>query len=227
MPPPPKPESLAPTKPASLKVRALQWLAQREHSPVELRGKLMRLAQRAAAADRAGPVAQADPHDAAQGGAQDNSTEDNSPGNSAQSHGAPVDTTRVAMLSGARDDCGASAARSAADDVEAVMTWLTAHGYLSQQRFAESRVHARQARFGNLRITRELQQHGVKLDADAQQALRASEYERASDVWQRKYGSAGLPQDAAARVRQMRFLAGRGFSPEVIRRVLRGSAADD
>jgi regulatory protein len=229
--PPPKPESLAPTKPASLKVRALQWLAQREHSPVELRGKLMRLAQRAAA-DPAGSAAQAEPNDAAHGGAQDNSTEDNStedniPGNSAQSHGAPVDTTRVAKLSGARDDYGASAARSAADDVEAVMTWLTAHGYLSQQRFAESRVHARQARFGNLRITRELQQHGVKLDADAQQALRATEYERASDVWQRKYGSAGLPQDAAARVRQMRFLAGRGFSPEVIRRVLRGSAADD
>ena len=227
MPPPPKPESLAPTKPASLKVRALQWLAQREHSPVELRGKLMRLAQRAAA-DPAGSAAQADPHDASHGGAQDNSTEDNSPeGNSAQSDGARDDTARVAMLSGARDDYGASAARSAADDVEAVMTWLTAHGYLSQQRFAESRVHARQARFGNLRITRELQQHGVKLDADAQQALRATEYERASDVWQRKYGSAGLPQDAAARVRQMRFLAGRGFSPEVIRRVLRGSAADD
>jgi regulatory protein len=204
---------LPPTKPASLKVRALQWLAQREHSPVELRGKLLRLTQRAAAADRAGSASQADPHDGAQGGAQDNRARD--------------DTARVATLSGAHDESGASAARSTSDEVEAVMAWLTANGYLSQQRFAESRVHARQARFGNLRITRELQQHGVKLDADAQQALRATEYERACDVWQRKYGSAGLPQDAAARVRQMRFLAGRGFSPDVIRRVLRGPAADD
>lgn len=228
MPPPPKPESLAPTKPASLKVRALQWLAQREHSPVELRGKLMRLAQRAAAADRAGSAAQADPHDAAPGGAQDNTTRDKSPeGNSTKNHAARVDTTRVATLSGARGDSGAAEARSTSDEVDSVMAWLTAHGYLSQQRFAESRVHARQARFGNLRITRELQQHGVKLDADAQQALRATEYERASEVWQRKYGSGGLPQDAASRVRQMRFLAGRGFSPEVIRRVLRGAAADD
>ena len=190
-------------------MRALQWLAQREHSPVELRGKLMRLAQRAAAADRAAAAELADPHD----GAQDS---------------APADGARDAALDREfDDDPGASAAQSTSADVDAVMAWLIAHGYLSQQRFAESRVHARQGRFGNLRITRELQQHGVKLDAEAQQALRASEYERASDVWQRKYGSAGLPQDAAARVRQMRFLAGRGFSPAVIRRVLRAPPADD
>jgi regulatory protein len=108
-----------------------------------------------------------------------------------------------------------------------VMTWLTAHGYLSQERFVESRVNARQSRFGNLRITRELQQHGAALDADAQQALRASEYDRARDVWQRKYGASGPPQDAATRVRQMRFLTGRGFSTDVIRRVLRAPTHED
>ena len=116
---------------------------------------------------------------------------------------------------------------SLAAEVDAVMAWLTSHGYLSQQRFVESRVNARQARFGNLRITRELQQHGVALDIEAQQALRASEYDRAREVWQRRYGADGAPQDAAARVRQMRFLAGRGFSPEVVRRVLRAPAGDD
>jgi regulatory protein len=197
-------------------VRALQWLAQREHSPVELRGKLMRLALRAASADQAASAAHADLHDGAQGGAHGDAQD-----------AARDDGTRNTALSSALADSGASVTPSTADEVEAVMAWLSAHGYLSQQRFVESRVHARQARFGNLRITRELQQHGVKLDADAQQALRASEYERASDVWQRKYGSGGPPHDAAARVRQMRFLAGRGFSPEVIRRVLRGPAADD
>jgi regulatory protein len=216
VPPPPKLEALAPTKPASLKVRALQWLAQREHSPVELRGKLMRLAQRAAAADQSASAAHAELHEGAQGGAQVNAQ-----------GAARDDGKQDTALGSALADRGTSVTPSTADEVEAVMVWLTTHGYLSLQRFAESRVHARQARFGNLRITRELQQHGVKLDADAQQALRASEYERASEVWQRKYGSGGPPQDAAARVRQMRFLAGRGFSPEVIRRVLRAHAADD
>lgn len=188
---------MAPTKPASLKVRALQWLAQREHSPVELRGKLMRLAQRGATAQRRSGAAgaDADPSDLEAG--------------MVAGHDAPT-------------------AETAAAEVDAVMAWLAAHGYLSQQRFVESRVNARQARFGNLRITRELQQHGVALDAEAQQALRASEYDRARDVWQRRYGAGGPPQDAATRVRQMRFLTGRGFSPEVIRRVLRAPAnADD
>lgn len=175
---------MAPTKPASLKVRALQWLAQREHSPVELRGKLMRLLQRAARADGGGETA-SDP------------------------------------------DADDAARPDAAAEVDAVMHWLAAHGYLSQERFAESRVNARQARFGNLRITRELQQHGVALDADTQQALRASEYDRAREVWRRKYGAAAQPSDAAARVRQMRFLTGRGFSPDVIRRLLRAPAGDD
>jgi regulatory protein len=220
VPPQPKLESLAPTKPASLKVRALQWLAQREHSPVELRAKLMRLAQRAAAADQAASAAHADLYGGAQGGAEGCAL-------GGAQDAARDAGTRDTQFSSALDKPGASGKPSTADEVEAVMVWLTTHGYLSQQRFAESRVHARQARFGNLRITRELQQHGVKLDADAQQALRASEYERASEVWQRKYGSGGPPQDAAARVRQMRFLAGRGFSPEVIRRVLRAPAADD
>jgi regulatory protein len=194
---------LAPTKPASLKVRALQWLAQREHSPVELRGKLMRLLQRGAAARRPGSVGgYASPSDAA------------------------VRTWVDAEADLATDD-DTNTAESAAAEVDAVMTWLAAHGYLSQQRFVESRVNARQSRFGNLRITRELQQHGVALDADAQQALRVSEYDRAREVWQRKYGTAGVPQDAAARVRQMRFLSGRGFSPDVIRRVLRATPGDD
>ena len=36
--------------PLSLKARALQWLAQREHSRVELRRKLLRVAQKSAQA---------------------------------------------------------------------------------------------------------------------------------------------------------------------------------
>ena len=43
---------------------------------------------------------------------------------------------------------------------------------------------------------------------------------RARAVWGRKFGC--LAEDAAARARQMRFLAGRGFSAEVIRRVVSG-----
>jgi len=109
--------------------------------------------------------------------------------------------------------------------VEAVLDWLESHQYLSQQRFAESRVHARAGRFGNLRIRQELKQHQVALSPDAAMALRESELQRAHAVRERKF--AGWPASAAERAKQGRFLAGRGFSPEVIGRVLRGPADPD
>ncbi|MCW7538961.1 recombination regulator RecX [Aquabacterium sp. A7-Y] len=106
--------------------------------------------------------------------------------------------------------------------VEAVLDELEAKGLLSQARFVESVLHRKSARFGTARIRQELQGHGLdaELVADALQRTRESEYERAQAVWQRKFGEAAA--EPAERARQMRFLAGRGFSAEVIRRVVRG-----
>lgn len=114
----------------------------------------------------------------------------------------------------------------AGQEVDALLDWLAANRYLSEARFVESRVHARSARFGHRRIAQELAQHGAELDAGTAAQLRASEFERARAVWQRKFGAAP-PADAAARAKQMRFLAGRGFSADVIRRVVRAAGDDD
>lgn len=124
----------------------------------------------------------------------------------------------------AAEDGNAEAPVDPGPEVDALLDWLAAHRYLSESRFVESRVHARSARFGNRRIVQELAQHGAALDAGAAEQLKASELGRARAVWQRKFGTAPAA-DAAARAKQMRFLAGRGFSAEVIRRVVRG--ADD
>ena len=102
---------------------------------------------------------------------------------------------------------------------------LQAKGFISEQRVLESVLNRRAARLGAARIRQELQSRGVAPQtlADAMVDLRASEFERAQAVWRKKFGTpAG---DAAGRARQMRFLAGRGFSAEVIRRVV--AAADD
>ena len=111
--------------------------------------------------------------------------------------------------------------------VTEVLDWLEANSYLSQQRFTESRIHVRAARHGNLRIRQELAQHGITLDGESAEALKASEFSRAREVWGRKYDAAA--PDAARRARQARFLTSRGFSPETVRRVLRsaGSVSDD
>ena len=122
-----------------------------------------------------------------------------------------------------------------AAEVEALLDWLQAKHFLSDARFVESRVNARAARYGNLRIRQELSQHGTVLDAGTAESLKDSEFARAHAVWLRKYGSgpAGLGASASIatlsreRARQMRFLAGRGFSAEAIRRVVRGRPSVD
>ena len=63
------------------------------------------------------------------------------------------------------------------------------------------------------------------LVASTLQQARATELERARDVWQRKFGAPA--PDAAGRAKQMRFLAGRGFDGDVIRRVVGGAVDDD
>jgi len=113
----------------------------------------------------------------------------------------------------------ADAPAGVAEQVDAVLEWLAAGRFSSDERFAESRIHARAARYGNLRIRSELAQHGVAASADLAQQLQATEFDRAHQVWQRKFASP--PADAAAQARQARFLAGRGFSPDVIRQVMR------
>ncbi len=110
------------------------------------------------------------------------------------------------------------------DDSEAeldpLLDWLQAQGYLSDTRFVESRVHVRAPRYGSLRIKQELAQHGLSLSAEAMAELKAQEFERAKAVWLRKFGGQ-MPVDAAARAKQLRFLMARGFAAETLRKLLR------
>ena len=105
-----------------------------------------------------------------------------------------------------------------AAEIDTLLEHLAAQGHLSNERFVESRLHARSARFGNRRIEQELRQHGVALDAPTQAQLRATEVARAREVWRKKFGV--LAQDAAGRARQARFLAARGFSADVVHKIV-------
>ncbi|HMO48080.1 MAG TPA: regulatory protein RecX [Rubrivivax sp.] len=120
---------------------------------------------------------------------------------------------------------GTAEAADDADDaelaaqVEQLLDRLQARGLLSEERFVESRVRVRAPVFGTRRIERELAQHGLELPPSQRRQLRDSELQRALQLWQRRFG-AQAPGDARERARQMRFLAARGFSGDVIRRVL-------
>jgi regulatory protein len=105
-------------------------------------------------------------------------------------------------------------------EVDALLDWLEAHGYLSDSRFVESRVHARAARQGTTRIRQELARHGLALDPEQAAKLRETEFARAQAVWQRKFGE--VAPDARGRAAQARFLAARGFAADVVRRIVGG-----
>jgi len=146
----------------SLRARALQYLARREYSRAELRGKLL-------------PHVQAD---------------------------LDFEQASTANLDALLDD-------------------LTARGWLSDLRAATQLVHLKRSRFGTQRITHELRQKGIAeelIDA-ALPALKESELEAAREVWQRKYSSP--PKDPKEKAKQMRFLQSRGFSIEIILKLLR------
>ncbi len=104
---------------------------------------------------------------------------------------------------------------------------LTAKGFINEARGMESVLHRRAARLGAGRIRQELQAKGLEgeLVAQAMAQLKDTELSRARDVWRRKFDQ--LPQDAAQRAKQSRFLAARGFGGEVIRKVLAGGAGED
>lgn len=130
----------------------------------------------------------------------------------------------IQSMQGAANDAEPASTGGAAEvgesAVDALLDTLAAGGYLDETRFVEYRVHVRASRFGAMRIQQELAQHGLRLDADQQAALRATELERAREVWLRRFG-AEPAREVAEQARQTRFLLARGFAPDVVRRLLR------
>lgn len=114
------------------------------------------------------------------------------------------------------------------DLIEQALDRLCEQGLLSESRYLESFVRSRaNAGYGPLRIREELAQRGLPR-ADIEQALRESGFdweEQARELWQRKFGQ--LPADARERAKQGRFLSYRGYSLELIGRLLRGGRASD
>ncbi len=113
------------------------------------------------------------------------------------------------------------------DDVEALLDVLEKNNWLSQERFSESLIHRRAARFGNSRIVAELHSHGV--NGEALQELKAgladTETERCCEVWQRKFGT--VAADPQERNKQLRFLLQRGFSQRAVQQALKGTPEDE
>ena len=108
-----------------------------------------------------------------------------------------------------------------AEELDALLEDLIQRKLLSESRFAEARAHVLARKFGAARIEYDLRAKGISEEAAASAAreARITEFERALEIWRRKFGARA--SDLKERARQARFLLARGFSTEVINRILR------
>lgn len=113
-----------------------------------------------------------------------------------------------------------------ADEIAALLDGLERENLLSNERYAENLASVRAGRHGSLRLKADLRDKGVPeaVIAETVREARTNDLEAARAVWAKKFGTP--PADAAERARQMRFLAGRGFPLDVVRRVLGGDLDD-
>ena len=112
------------------------------------------------------------------------------------------------------------------EDLEILLDDLSRRKLLSDERYAESRTHALSRKYGAARIAHELRAKGLgkELAEQASGVARATEVERAREVWRRKFRAA--PRTREERAKQMRFLQSRGFSFDAIRAVVAGPGED-
>ena len=106
-----------------------------------------------------------------------------------------------------------------------VLDDLQAKGFIDEARVVESLVHRRAGTFGSARIRQDLLQKGIATDVvhATVRELQGSEFERARTLWLKRFGApvAGEPVDPRQQLRQLRYLMARGFSAEVVRKVVR------
>ena len=107
------------------------------------------------------------------------------------------------------------------EELRALLDRLEETGLLSDARYAEALVAARGARFGAARLRHDLRAGGVgeEIIERVLPAGDGGEIVRAREVWRRRFGTPAA--DRAGLARQARFLQGRGFAMDVIRKVLK------
>ena len=102
--------------------------------------------------------------------------------------------------------------------LNAVVDLLQSKKQLSDERFAEERARSLSRKYGAAKIRQDLKERGVA-DEIVERVSAEGDVERAKAILQRKYRDGATTREE--RAKRARFLQGRGFSYEVISRVLK------
>jgi regulatory protein len=102
--------------------------------------------------------------------------------------------------------------------LDVLLSELEGRKLLSNHRFAEMRAHILSRKYGAARIRQDLKSKGIP-DEIVDAVSAEGELERAAAILQKKYRSAANTREEKAK--RARFLQSRGFSSEVIYRLIR------
>ena len=108
------------------------------------------------------------------------------------------------------------------EDLKGLLTGLKQKNQLSEERFAEERARQLSRKYGAARIRQDLRSKGVS-DELINRVTGEGELERARAILERKYRSVAATREEKAK--RMRFMQSRGFSSEIIFKLL--SARND
>ena len=111
--------------------------------------------------------------------------------------------------------------------ITAILEDFKTRGWLSDARFTEQIVHARSHKFGASKIANELREKGVASDLieSAIEQVKENELDNAKEIWRKKFKKS--PDSREEWARQARFLQGRGFGFDTIKKVLNSKLEDD
>ena len=110
-----------------------------------------------------------------------------------------------------------------AGQLQALLDQLELKKQLSNERFAEQRAHVLARKYGPARIRHDLKAKGISPEL-VDRVSAAGELETARAILQRKYRAPAATREE--RARRARFLQGRGFSSDVIHRLVMRDAED-
>ena len=102
--------------------------------------------------------------------------------------------------------------------VEAVLESLVSRKQLSDERFAHERARSLSRKYGAARIRHDLKVRGIAKDIADQASRGFDDLEKARQILHRKYRQPAATREEKAK--RARFLQGRGFSYDVIRRLM-------
>ena len=104
--------------------------------------------------------------------------------------------------------------------LRALLDELVLRKQLSDERYAEVRAHWLGRKYGAARIRQDLKAHGVSAHVSD-----AADFEKAKAILARKYR--GAPGTLEEKARRARFLQSRGFSHDVISRLILSARSAD